>query len=92
MSEQSPRRGQPAGEAGTRSTDRIVWIDCEMTGLELDHDALVEVACIVTDAELVEAHSRVGAQVATLPLSHPLWQISADMHGILAAELLRRLA
>jgi oligoribonuclease len=54
MSEQSPRRGQPAGEAGTRSTDRIVWIDCEMTGLELDHDALVEVACIVTDAELVE--------------------------------------
>lgn len=34
--------------------DRIVWIDCEMTGLNLAVDQLVEVACIVTDAELVE--------------------------------------
>ena len=33
-------------------TDRLVWIDCEMTGLDLAHDALVEVACIVTDGEL----------------------------------------
>jgi len=24
--------------------DRLVWIDCEMTGLSLEHDALVEVA------------------------------------------------
>jgi oligoribonuclease len=37
-----------------RSGDRIVWIDCEMTGLDLVHDALVEVACIVTDGDLVE--------------------------------------
>ncbi|CAN7378097.1 oligoribonuclease [Knoellia sp. LjRoot47] len=33
-------------------TDRIVWIDCEMTGLSLDNDALVEVAALVTDYEL----------------------------------------
>jgi oligoribonuclease len=33
-------------------TDRLVWIDCEMTGLDLVHDALVEVAAIVTDADL----------------------------------------
>ncbi|MCY7372295.1 MAG: oligoribonuclease [Spirochaetaceae bacterium] len=32
--------------------DRIVWIDCEMTGLSLAHDALVEVAALVTDADL----------------------------------------
>ena len=32
--------------------DRIVWIDCEMTGLSLEHDALVEVAALVTDGEL----------------------------------------
>ncbi len=32
--------------------DRIVWIDCEMTGLELGSDALIEVAAIVTDSEL----------------------------------------
>jgi oligoribonuclease len=33
-------------------TDRLVWIDCEMTGLSLEHDALIEVAALVTDFEL----------------------------------------
>jgi oligoribonuclease len=33
-------------------TDRLVWIDCEMTGLDLAHDALVEIACLVTDGQL----------------------------------------
>jgi oligoribonuclease len=32
--------------------DRLVWIDCEMTGLSLEHDALVEVAALVTDSDL----------------------------------------
>jgi len=32
--------------------DRMVWIDCEMTGLDIEHDALIEIACLVTDAEL----------------------------------------
>jgi oligoribonuclease len=36
----------------TERNDRIVWIDCEMTGLSLEHDALVEVAALVTDADL----------------------------------------
>jgi len=35
-------------------TDRLVWIDCEMTGLDLASDALVEIACVVTDGELTE--------------------------------------
>lgn len=30
----------------------LVWIDCEMTGLDLEADALVELAVLVTDAEL----------------------------------------
>ena len=34
-------------------TDRLVWIDCEMSGLDLRDDALVEIACLVTDGELV---------------------------------------
>lgn len=34
------------------SADRIVWIDCEMTGLDLVADALIEVAAVVTDSEL----------------------------------------
>ena len=33
-------------------TDRIVWVDCEMTGLDLERDALIEVAALVTDFEL----------------------------------------
>ena len=33
-------------------TDRLVWIDCEMTGLELGSDLLIEVAALVTDSEL----------------------------------------
>jgi oligoribonuclease len=32
--------------------DHLIWIDCEMTGLNLAHDALVEIAAIVTDGEL----------------------------------------
>ena len=33
-------------------SDRLVWIDCEMTGLDLGSDLLVEVAALVTDSEL----------------------------------------
>lgn len=32
--------------------ERLVWIDCEMTGLDLERDALIEVAALVTDFEL----------------------------------------
>ena len=34
------------------AVDRLVWIDLEMTGLEVERDVIVEIACIVTDAEL----------------------------------------
>ncbi len=29
-----------------------MWIDCEMTGLDLQRDALIEIACLVTDSDL----------------------------------------
>jgi oligoribonuclease len=32
--------------------DELVWIDCEMTGLDLKADRLVEIAVLVTDADL----------------------------------------
>jgi oligoribonuclease len=32
--------------------DRLVWIDCEMTGLDTKADALIEVAALVTDFDL----------------------------------------
>ncbi len=33
-------------------SDRLVWIDCEMTGLDLRADALIEIAALVTDFDL----------------------------------------
>ena len=36
------------------ASDRLVWIDLEMTGLDPQRDQIVEIACIVTDANLVE--------------------------------------
>ncbi|MCW2794406.1 MAG: orn [Nocardioides sp.] len=32
--------------------ERLVWIDCEMTGLDIGADALIEVAALVTDFDL----------------------------------------
>jgi oligoribonuclease len=32
--------------------DELVWIDCEMTGLDLKSDRLIEIAVLVTDGEL----------------------------------------
>ena len=37
---------------GASENDRLVWIDCEMTGLDVAVDELVEIAVVVTDFEL----------------------------------------
>ncbi|HEV2370595.1 MAG TPA: oligoribonuclease [Streptosporangiaceae bacterium] len=56
-------------------TDRLVWIDCEMTGLDLVHDALIEVACLVTDAELRVLDD--GVDVVIKPPAESLAQMSS---------------
>jgi len=38
------------------TTERLVWIDCEMTGLDLANDELVEVAVVITNYELEPVH------------------------------------
>jgi oligoribonuclease len=43
--------------------DRLVWIDCEMTGLDPAIDEIVEIACIVTDGELNELDAGVSLVV-----------------------------
>lgn len=35
-----------------KSDYNIVWIDCEMTGLDVENNRLVEIACIVTNQQL----------------------------------------
>ena len=34
------------------ANEPLVWVDCEMTGLDPAHDVLVEIAVVVTDSEL----------------------------------------
>jgi oligoribonuclease len=68
--------------------DRIVWIDCEMTGLSLATDALIEVAALVTDAELEVLGD--GVDVVIKPPAAAMDQMDPfvrDMHtksGLLA--------
>ncbi|MGW5266033.1 oligoribonuclease [Microbispora sp. NPDC004025] len=72
-------------------TDPLVWIDCEMTGLDLGRDALIEVACIVTDSELNQLDE--GVDVVIKPPAETLEQMSEvvrEMHT--ASGLLRALA
>lgn len=66
--------------------EHLVWIDCEMTGLDLAADALIEVAALVTDGELnvlgdgvdvlikpsVEALAQMGEFVRTMHASSGL--------------------
>lgn len=35
-----------------KSLENLVWIDCEMTGLDVEKDCLVEIAVLITDSEL----------------------------------------
>lgn len=56
------------------STDRIIWIDCEMTGLSLQTDALVEVAALVTDFDLNQLGD--GVDVVIAPPAEALEQMS----------------
>jgi oligoribonuclease len=55
-------------------TDQLVWIDCEMTGLDLTRDALIEIACLVTDGELNVADE--GASVVIKPPPESLDQMA----------------
>ena len=39
-------------DARAKTDDRLIWVDMEMTGLDPDHDRVIEVAVVVTDGEL----------------------------------------
>lgn len=65
---------------GTQA-ERLVWIDCEMTGLDLAVDELVEIAVIVTDSELVPVHE--GFSIVIKPHASALDNMGAfvtEMH------------
>lgn len=47
-----PARVTTLGDMTKQLKNPLVWIDCEMTGLDVAHDALIEVAVVITDASL----------------------------------------
>lgn len=63
------------------SSDRLVWIDCEMTGLDLEIDELVEIAVVVTDFELNVLDPGLAIVIKPDPsaLEH-MSEFVADMH------------
>lgn len=62
-------------------TDRIVWIDCEMTGLDLENDALIEVAALVTDFELNQLGDGVDVVIKPEPAAlEQMGDFVRDMH------------
>ena len=63
--------------------DRLVWIDCEMTGLDLAKDALIEVAVLVTDSELNVLGD--GIDVVVAPPADLLPGLLADMVEVVRA-------
>lgn len=69
--------------------ERLCWIDCEMTGLDLRNDALIEIAALVTDSELNILDE--GVDVVIKPPPESITQMSKvvrDMHttsGLLKA-------
>lgn len=61
--------------------DRLVWIDCEMTGLDLATDELIEVAVVITDFALQALDP--GFQIVIKPSDAALAHMSefvTDMH------------
>ena len=71
--------------------DRLVWIDCEMTGLDLATDALIEVAVLVTDYELNVLGDGIDLVIAPPPAAlEQMGDFVRDMHT--ASGLLDELA
>lgn len=59
-----------------------MWIDCEMTGLDLAKDQLVEIAVIVTEADLTELDSGISIIIRPDDLSilEGMDPVVVDMH------------
>ena len=52
--------------------DRLIWIDLEMTGLDTDNDSIIEIATVVTDAQL-----NVLAEGPEFAIHHPVERLEA---------------
>jgi len=60
--------------------ERLVWIDCEMTGLDVDRDGLCEIAVIITDFDLTPVHP--GFEIVINPGSAALSHMNDFVRGM----------
>ena len=58
--------------ANSQKEQRLIWIDLEMTGLDTDNDSILEIATVVTDAQL-----EVLAEGPELAIAHPPARLEA---------------
>ena len=59
----------------------LIWVDCEMTGLDINNDALVEIAVLVTDAQLNVLGEGVDLVIKCDPTKLAnMQQVVIDMH------------
>jgi oligoribonuclease len=58
--------------ANNPNSDRLIWIDLEMTGLDTGQDSIIEIATVVTDAQL-----NVLAEGPEFAIAHPLSVLEA---------------
>jgi oligoribonuclease len=66
----------------TAVRDELVWIDCEMTGLDLQSDRLIEIAALVTDADLNVLGDGVDVVIHTDDAAlNGMVDVVAKMHG-----------
>jgi len=63
---------ESTGSKGPNDEGRLIWIDLEMTGLDTDRDAILEIATIVTDSQL-----NVLAEGPELAIAQPLSVLEA---------------
>ncbi|TEX51631.1 MAG: oligoribonuclease, partial [Actinomycetales bacterium mxb001] len=65
-----------------RAPDRLVWVDCEMTGLDLGKDQLVEIAVIVTESDLTELDSGLNIIIrpADMSVLDSMDEVVREMH------------
>ncbi|GAB2619935.1 oligoribonuclease [Pseudactinotalea suaedae] len=67
--------------ARVSATDAIVWVDCEMTGLDLTKDALVEIAVVVTDSQLKPLGPGIDLVIAPPPgVVETMLPVVQEMH------------
>ena len=75
MRRPNPHRERMASQPqnGNRHNEgRLIWIDLEMTGLDTDRDAILEIATVVTDSQL-----QILAEGPELAIAHPLATLEA---------------